>query len=328
MQDKESEMDLTRRRLGKTDLEVTPIGLGGAWLGCGRGGFDRDAAVATVRKALDLGINLVDTSDDYVGGRSEQAIGEALAAWLADGGKREDLVVSTKTGTRTRPRDLSAEGTRRSLTTSMQALRTDYLDVALVHDPENLDAVLAPGGAWEELKRMKAEGVVRAIGLGTRNHHHHHWMMATRQCDVILAYRDYNLLSQSLTGEVLPEAAWLGVGLLNGTAVIRGLLCGEDPRAVAERVNAEKGVPACHLPSPAETERAYGIWRRCGEIGVGMLAVALQFCMRETRLTSTLVGASSPAHVEAAVRAVGEDVPEQAWKTLGTEFGLLAARVP
>ena len=169
---------------------------------------------------------------------------------------------------------------------------------------------------------------MRAIGMGTRNHHHLHWAMATRQCDVILPYRDYNLLSQALIGDVLPEAGWLNVGVMNGTAIIRGLLAGDNPREVAKRIAAERNVPGCHIPSPTETERAHAIWERCGELGVGMLSVCLQFCMQETRIASTLVGAANPDEITSAVAAVTDDVPAEAWQALRNDFGLLGAQVP
>ena len=200
---------LAKRRLGRTDLYVTPLGMGGAWLGSTPEGYDENVAVATVLRALELGINLLDTSGAYEGGKSEQFIGKALEQWYARGGKREDLILSTKTGSRTRPHDYSAEGTRKSIEKSLEMLKTDYLDIALVHDPDNLKPVLAPGCAWDVLKEYKKKGVVRAIGLGVRNQAFHRRMIATGDCDVCLTHSDYNLLTQSAAQGVLEPAAQL-----------------------------------------------------------------------------------------------------------------------
>ena len=89
------------RPLGQTGMSVSPLGLGGAYLGAKRNRdslvIDEELGIATVLRALELGINLIDTSGSYMGnGRSEGLIGKALSAWRAAGGRREGLVLSTK----------------------------------------------------------------------------------------------------------------------------------------------------------------------------------------------------------------------------------------
>jgi len=299
-------------------MDVTPIGLGGAWLGVVRDDrFDMDLAVATVVKSLELGINLIDTSAAYLAGRSEVAIGLGLEHWYARGGRREDVIICTKTGTRTSPRDYSAEGTRRSVDQSLESLKTDYLDVLLVHDPDSLQPVLAPDGAWQELIRLKEAGTVRAIGLGVRNHHMLHRIIETGQCDVVLTYRDYNLLSRGAAGLVLPAASWRGVGVLNGMALIKGLLAGDDPRRVAEQIAGARGVVSVYHASETELARATELWRRCRDKDISLLALALQYCMREPRISSTLVGASTPEQIEADAQAISQPIPEDIWRELG-----------
>ena len=142
---------LSRREPGGTGLQVTTVGLGGAWLGKTADGFSDDVAIATVHRALERGINLIDTSPLY--GESERRVGLALEAWYARGGKRSDVVLTTKTGTRTQPRDYSGPGTRRSIGESLRLLKTDYLDAVFVHDPEDLAPALEKGGAFDELRR-------------------------------------------------------------------------------------------------------------------------------------------------------------------------------
>src|SRR5512141_2881979 len=97
-----------RRKLGKTDILVSPLGLGGAWLGYSPSTHKRDLdmGAATVVHALSLGIGLIDTSAGY--GDSEIIIGKGLGEWCKSGGKREEIVISSKTGTRSRPNDYSA----------------------------------------------------------------------------------------------------------------------------------------------------------------------------------------------------------------------------
>jgi aryl-alcohol dehydrogenase-like predicted oxidoreductase len=214
---------LARRPLGRTCIPVTPIGLGGAWLGYNPelGRRDPEIGAATVVRALELGIGLIDTSPGY--GDSEQIIGKGLKDWYRKGGNRADFVISTKTGTRTRPNDYSAVGTLRSVEQSLKSLGTDYIDVLLVHDPESLDPVFAPGGTLEALKNLREQGVIHAIGLGVRNHKFHQDCINSGEFDISLTYGDYNLLSQTAATDILPVAAEHQVGIFNAMVVEYGL---------------------------------------------------------------------------------------------------------
>ncbi len=300
--------DLGRRRLGRTEMPVSPIGLGGAHLGRVEGErFDERQAVATVHRALELGVNLIDTSPMY--GPSERFIGVALREWQAAGGRREDLVISSKSGFVERGvMDYSAEWTRRSIQRSLARLGTDYLDVALVHDPSDLDPVTAPGGALEALEEMKATGTIRAIGLGVRNQPLHLRAVRSGHFDVSLTHCDFNLIDRSAAEELLPAAVEHDVGVLNGAAVMLGLLSGDDPRAAAPGLGG--------FASPQRMARAVAFWEWAQERGVSLLAVNLQFCLRERRIASTLVGARNPTEIEADIAAVTAELPADTWDDL------------
>ena len=126
--------------------------------------FTDDEAVEAVHRAIDLGINYLDTAPLY--GESERRVGLALAD-----GWREKIYLATKTGTHPEWRgDFSAAGTRRSVENSLRLLGTDYLDVCLVHDPDSMAPVVAKDGALDELQRMREEGLIKFIGLGVRQH--------------------------------------------------------------------------------------------------------------------------------------------------------------
>ena len=259
--------------------------------------------MATVLRALELSINLIDTSPLY--GESERRIGLALEEWYRRGGKRGDVILSTKTGTRTRPKDYSTEGTKRSVEESLRLLKTDYIDVMLVHDPDNLTPVLSPGGALESLRELKAQGVIRAIGLGVRSHEFHRRCIETGEFDVVLTYRDFNLLHQTAADGVLKHAAAHDVGVFNGMAVLYGLLNGSDPREARARAASDD-----------EVQRAVKLWEFAQSKGVSLLGLNLQFCMRERRITSTLVGVANPEQLEADVAAVSERIPDEVWEEL------------
>lgn len=307
----------TKRRLGRTGILVTPLGIGGAWLGCSREKpFDSEVAVETVLRGLELGINLIDTSGLYIGGESERVIGLALEEWVRRGGKREDLVLSTKTGTRVRPYDYSYGHTMQSVETSLRLLKTDWIDVLLVHDPPDLEPVLAPSGALAALQALKAQGTIRAIGLGCRPHDFHQRCIATGEFDVSLCFGDYHLLSQTAVAGVLEPVAVRDTGVLNGMVTMYGLLGDRDPlQVVAERWPGRVPETMAEL-----ARRAHELWQWCQARDVSLLALNLQYCQREPRIASTLIGFSRPARVEQDVAACFEPIPDAVWQELCETF--------
>lgn len=309
-----------KRQAGRSGLAVTPLGLGGAHLGrlpgsrlWDRASMDDDVAAATVHRAFELGINLLDTSPMY--GESQRRVGRALEQWFAAGGRREQFILCTKTGRGPEGQgDYSAAATRRSVLESLRLLNTDYLDLVHVHDPGTLDDIFAPGGSLEELERLKAEGLIRAIGLGARPHDQHRACIESGRVDVVLTFLDYNLLDQSAAQGVLAPAARYGVGVFNAAAVWLGLLGGEEP----ERVVAVSG----RIGSPEVVGRAQELWLWAQQRGIDLLALNLQLCMRERRIASTLLGCGTPEEIERDVAAARTPVPESAWAELSERFGV------
>ena len=283
--------DMPMRRLGRTDLKVTCLGMGGA--GIGRGGVTDDEAVAAVRRAIELGINYLDTAPLY--GESERRVGLALAD-----GWREKIFLATKTGTHPEWRgDYSGSGTRRSVENSLRLLGTDYLDVCLVHDPEDMEPVVAKGGAFDELQRMREEGIVKFIGLGVREHEFHQIAIETGVVDVILTYLDYTLLSQTADEWLLPLAVKNDIGVINGSPIAMGLLSGVEPDISVR---------------PPEGRKAHRLWRWTIENKVSLLNLAIQFCFRQPRIAMNLTGAKNVTEVEQCVAAATTPVPSEVWE--------------
>ncbi|MBC8443379.1 aldo/keto reductase [PVC group bacterium] len=307
---------LPKRRLGRTELLVTPIGLGGAHLGRvgpGVDDFSDELGAATVLRALELGVNLIDTAPMY--GDSRRRIGMGLEEWYRRGGRREDVLISSKTGRDGEGgKDYSADGTRRSVEESLRLLRTDYLDVLLVHDPDDLSLVLGPGGALEALKGLKDQGVIRAIGLGVRSHETHRRCMETGDFDVSLTYCDYNLIEQSALDGVVRPAAAHDVGVLNGAVVMLGLLGGRDPRQVARELGG--------FATPERLQCAAAMWDWAQSRRLNFLALNLQLCIRQPLIASTLVGVSNPMELETDTAAVSEEIADETWQELSDRFGI------
>ena len=287
-----------RRTLGRTGLKVTVLGIGSAWLGHKDGTYTPEVGVETVLAGLESGINLIDTSDNYIAGRSEGFVGEALKHWFGQGNRREDLILSTKLTVHPgNPDAFSYAGTMRGVENSLRELGTDFLDIFLVHDPQSLDPVLDEDGSIAALRKLKEQGTIRAIGLGCRPHEFHRRCIETGEFDVSLTFHDYSLMGTSAAGGVLEHAVKQDVGVFNASI----------NASVARGDNAERA------------EQLSG-W--CRERGVDLDTLNLHFCLRERRFASILIGFSRPARVVQNVRAYAETIDEGIWDELERDFGL------
>lgn len=294
---------LTLRPLGRTQVQVTALSLGGAGLGGIFGPVSDAEGVAAVEKALELGLNYLDTSPFYK--EAERRMGLALR-----GVPRSRYCLSSKVGTHpARPGDYSAAAVYWTVANSLQVLGVDYLDICLIHDtrPEGLAQALAPGGALAALVDLKRQGVVRAIGLGVQGHDLHRRAMDTGHLDVSLTVNDYTLLRQSVLAGVCDYAEPRGVGVIAGAALAMGLLSGRDPHSI--------GTPVWQPPQ-AEVAAAARVHAWCREWGVSVLALALQFSLRQPRLACTLIGAATPQEVQGCWAAATAPIPEGVWAEL------------
>jgi aryl-alcohol dehydrogenase-like predicted oxidoreductase len=309
------------RRLGRTEFNVTPLGIGGAYLGhTADGSTDERIAIETVLRGLELGLNVVDTSPKYLGGESERLVGQALQEWFARGAKREDLILSTKTGSRVHPHVFTYSHTMESVAISLELLQTDYLDILLVHDPRDIEQVFVPEGALKALLELKAQGTIRAIGLGCRPHAFHQRCIESGAFDMSLTFGDYNLVRQSAAKGVLAPAAKRDVGVYNATVNMGGLLSGRNPlELVAEHGTSWRW---SWDRSKEAVQQAHEIWQWAQEREIGMLALNLQYAMRNSQIASTLIGFSRPSRVDEDIAAYLEPIDEDVWQELHDEFGL------
>ena len=289
-------MGLLTRKLGRTNLEVTALGMGGA--GIGRSNVTDAEAISAIHKAIDLGINYLDTAPLY--GESERRVGLAL-----QDGKRHQLHLATKTGTHpTWKGDYSSQGTRRSVENSLKLLKTDYLDICLVHDPGDMATVVSKEGAFDELKRMREEGLIRYIGLGVRDHQFHRLAIQRNDVDVILTYLDYTLIQQTATS-LIKVATEKNVGVINGSPIAMGLLSGIKP----SRTNTLTD----HI-NQAENEKAFQLWQLADDLGVKLLDVAIQFSIRQPMIGCTLTGAKNATEVEQSYKSAITNLPDSVWQ--------------
>ncbi|MDJ1157492.1 aldo/keto reductase [Chelatococcus sp. SYSU_G07232] len=339
---------LPTRPLGRTGLPVTVVGFGAAPLGDLYTKLDDATAVATVEAAVAAGITLVDTSPHYGNGLAEHRCGTALRRFA-----RDSFVLSTKVGRWMDPRgaggsavgegvaapgfagglphrsviDYSYDGALRSFEQSLIRLGTDRIDILLIHDvdvwthgPDAIEARFreAMEGAYRALDRLRAEGAVKAIGIGVNETEMCLRFAGAGDFDVMLLAGRYSLLEQEALGRFLPLAQEKGIGILLGGVFNSGILAtGAVPGA---RYNYAEAPPAI-------LERVRRIEAVCRAHGVALPQAALHFPLGHPAVASVVLGAVTPQEVARNVATLAIPVPAGLWRDLKAE-GLIAPDVP
>ena len=297
------------RPLGRTGLQVSAICAGGSPLGSMAKLYGRevgaDEGVATVRAVLGSPIRFIDTSNGYSDGESERRIGAAIAA---SGGVPDGFLVGTKVDAL--GRDYSGDRVRASVAESRRRLGIDHLPLVHLHDPESFDfdEITAPGGAVDALVALKESGQVGAIGLAGGRVQEIARYLALGVFDVLLVHNRWTLLDRS-AGALIAEAHARGMGILNAAVYGGGILAshGDGPMTYGYR------------PAPPETLGAITAMREvCVAHRTDLATAALQFSLRDSRFSSTVVGMSRPGRVADTVAAASRQVPDALWADLET----------
>ena len=279
-------------------MSVPVMGLGGAGLGDVYGSISEAEAVATVHRALDLGIQFIDTAPLY--GSSERRLGLALAD------RRPEAFLATKVGLLAgMERVLDYDAILRSVEESLKRLRVDSLDLLQYHEiePEIAARVLADDGPLGAMRRLQEEGVTRFLGVTGRHLPTVAAAVATDAFDTVLTYHECHLLRHPAIDVLFPVAAEHDVGVINGSPLAAGLLTGEEPlRRFADRAD------------DADVQRAQRVWQWARDEDVDLPALALQFGLRDPRLTVQIPGAKNVAEVEASVSALAVEFPSEVWE--------------
>lgn len=289
--------ELETRRFGRSGMRPGALALGAAFL------HRADDAVEAIRHALNLGINYLDTYP----GHHEDHWGAALK-----GVPRDSYYLQAKIGTHPeRLKDFSGEAARWSVEQSLAAMKVDYLDSVLIHDPVDIDDPLAPDRALDVLLDMKEKGLVRSIGFGIRSHDWHRRVIETGHADVALTFLDYTLVNQSAAKGIFPVAREHDVGIILASAQGMGLLTGVEPRPEQER-----------RMFPGKEPVAHRMWTWCRDHSVSIRHLAVQFCLAAPVGSIVMVGPSSKQQVQDAYDAATQEIPEETWHAFEAEFGV------
>ncbi|MFD4688805.1 aldo/keto reductase [Streptomyces sp. NPDC058463] len=318
--------------LGTSDIAVTELAFGAAAIGNLFSAVDDVQATAAVDAAWDTGIRYFDTAPHYGLGLSEHRLGAALSIR-----PRDEYVVSTKVGrrlertaaagddlangfavpaTHRRIWDFSADGVRRSIEASLERLGLDRIDVVYLHDPDDHEEQ-AFKEAYPALERLRAEGVVGAIGAGMNQAEMLTRFVRETDVDVVLCAGRYTLLDQGGLGELLPEADARGKSVVVGGAFNSGLLADPKPGATFNYAAA----------SPEVLDRALRMKAVADRHGVPLRAAALRFPFGHQAVAGILVGTRSAHEVHDAADMLARTVPDALWAELRAD-GLLPEHVP
>ncbi len=283
------------RPLGNTGIELPVLAFGASSLGQEFRPVSLDDAMNSVRVALDLGINFIDTSPFYGRGMSEVLLGIALRDI-----PRDSYLLGTKLGRYSLTHfDFSARRVDESVHVSLHRLGTDYLDVLLLHDVEFVDLPQI----WEETipaaLALKEKGLVRAVGFSCYPMKSFHKVLdhAEDQIDCILSYNQYTLQNTSLVDSLLPRLREKSIGVMNAGPFSARLL-----------TNAP--LPDW-LKEPEEVKAAAREAARiCSEEGVDIAQLALQFSCAHEDIATCVAGSANPDNVRKWAEWLEKPIPE------------------
>ena len=206
-----------------TDLEVSPIAFGTWQLGGEWGEFDEQEAIAAIRQAQQLGVNLFDTAHGYGFGASERVLGKALRDDIEH--RRDEVVIATKGGLRMTDeglvRDSSPDWLREALDDSLEALGADYVDLFQVHWPDAKVPFAETAGA---LQGLVDEGKIRHVGVSNFSPTEMSEFAETRPVETLQP--PYDLFRRSIEAEILPYCEQHDIGVLVYGALAHGVLTG------------------------------------------------------------------------------------------------------
>jgi D-threo-aldose 1-dehydrogenase len=313
-------------------LVLGRLGYGAAAVGNLYRAVDDESARKLLDAAWDAGIRYYDTAPHYGLGLSERRLGEMLQRR-----PREEFVVSTKVGRLLVPDpdgaarrdddifevpadhrrvwDFSEAGLRRSLEDSLVRLGLDSVDVLYLHDVERSgkDVAEVVDSGVAALARLREEGLVRAIGVGTADLVAVERAVRTDAIDLVMLPGRYTLL-EAPGKDVVALCQERGVDIVNVAVFNSGLLATPEPSEASHYEYRE--VP------PDKLRRAQDLARTCRELGVDLPTAALQFSARHPAVVSVVVGADTPEQIRQNARRMRSPVPEELWQVLA-DRGLL-----
>jgi aryl-alcohol dehydrogenase-like predicted oxidoreductase len=303
-------MAIEYRKLGSTGVSVSPLCLGammfGAW-----GNTDHDDSIRIIHRAIDAGINFIDTADVYSRGESEEIVGKALA-----GGRRDSVVLATKVHGKMHDEDPNQFGNSRrwiieEVENSLRRLKTDWIDLYQIHRPEldtDIDETL---GALSDLVHA---GKVRYVGSSTFPAHQiveAQWTAEKRGRERFVCEQPpYSILIRRIEADVLPVCERYGMGVIPWSPLAGGWLSGRyrkggDSPADSRRAQMLPSRYDMSIPgNQAKLEAAQALGELAEEVGVPLIEMALAFITTHPAVTAAIIGPRTMEQLEGQLPAL------------------------
>jgi aryl-alcohol dehydrogenase-like predicted oxidoreductase len=306
------------RPLGRTGVSVSQMCLGAMMFGA-FGNADHDDAIRIIHKALDAGINFIDTADGYSAGESEQIIGKALA-----GGRREHVVLAVKFGVPFADDDPNHRGASRrwiieAVEGSLRRLQTDWIDLYQVGVPDPNTDIDETLGALTDLVRagkirsfgaskVPASQIVEAQWVADRRGH---GRFRTEQ-------PPYSMLTRAIEYDVLPTCQRHGLGVMAYSPLASGWLTGKyrkgreisGPGSAARLRRWPGRFDASNPANAAKLEAADALGALADEAGITLIQMAVAFVTRHPAVTSAIIGPRTMEHLDGYLAADGIDLSD------------------
>jgi aryl-alcohol dehydrogenase-like predicted oxidoreductase len=306
---------MEHRTLGRTGVKVSPLCLGammfGAW-----GNEDHDDSIRIIHRALDAGINFVDTADVYSRGESEEIVGKALA-----GGRRDNVVLATKfhgpMGDDPNERGNSRRWIVREVENSLRRLGTDWIDLYQAHRPGELTDIDETLGALSDLVHA---GKVRYIGSSTfppSKIVQAQWTAERRNHERFVCEQPpYSMLVRAVEADVLPTCRRYGMGVISWSPLAAGWLSGKYRKSSdAPESHRASRFPERYDVSTPENQRkleaADALARLADEAGITLVEMALAFVIRHPAVTAAIIGPRTMEHLEGQLKALDVQLSDE-----------------
>ncbi len=268
------------RPLGQTGLKLSQLSFGASSLGQEFRSVDLNEALRSVRTALDLGMNFIDTSPFYGRGMSEVLLGVALRDV-----PRDKYLLGSKLGRYAGAHfDFSARRVVESLDISLERMGVEYLDIMLCHDIEFVDMRQIIDETLPALRRVQEQGKVRFVGISGYPMKIFRYVLDQLPLDVVLSYNHYTL-QNTMLADLLPYLQSKGVGVMNAAPFSARLL-------------TRQALPPWHKATPEVRAIAKQAAEHCSSRGVDIAQLAVQFSIAHPELTTCIVGSANPENVK------------------------------
>ena len=274
------------RPLGRTGIKVSPYALGAMMFGA-IGNPDHDDSIRIIHKALDTGINFIDTADAYSHGESEEIVGQALK------GRRDDIVLATKLwmpmGDDPNQRGNSRRWIIAEVENSLRRLQTDYIDLYQIHRPDPDTDI---GETLSALSDLIHSGKVRVIGSSTMPASdivEAQWTAERRGLERFRTEQPtYSILSRGIEAEVLPVAQRYGMGILVWSPLAQGMLTGRIRKG--QQTDLRRTALFRHLSDERRLDAVEQIIPLAEQAGLPMTHLAMAFAIAHPGVTSAIIG--------------------------------------